>query len=54
MVGSGDVDPAEGFAPPPVIATVEPERDLVAYFDSRQARFRDIYQRLAPSFGGIQ
>ena len=54
MAGSGEVSPEDAFAPPPVIATVEPEPDLVAYFNSRQPRFREIYRQLAPSFGGLQ
>ena len=54
MVGGGEVEPSTAFAPPPVIATVEPERDLVDYFDSRQRRFREIYDGLAPSFGAFQ
>ena len=53
MVGGGGVEPSDAFAPPSVIATVEPERDLVAYFNSRQRRFRQIYEGLAPTFGGF-
>ena len=54
IAASGGVDSAEAFAPPPIIATVEPEPDLVAYFDERQPRFRAIYKALEPSFGDRQ
>jgi xylulokinase len=54
MAGGGNVDPAVAFAPPPVIATVKPERDLVDYFASRQPRFRQIYEGLAATFGGLE
>jgi xylulokinase len=54
IAASGGVDSAGAFAPPPIIATVEPEPDLVAYFDERQPRFRAIYTALEPSFGDRQ
>ena len=54
IAASGGADPAEVFTPPPIIATVEPEPDLVAYFDERQPRFRAIYTALEPSFGDRQ
>jgi xylulokinase len=54
IAASGGADSAEVFTPPPIIATVEPEPDLVAYFDERQPRFRAIYTALEPSFGDRQ
>ena len=36
--------------PPPVIETVEPGRDLTAYFAERQPRFRALYSALQGSF----
>lgn len=37
-------------APPPVIDTVEPTSDLVAYFAERQPRFRSLYAALQQNF----
>jgi xylulokinase len=54
MAGAGGIDAAEAFAPPTIIATVEPEPDLVAYFEERLPRFRAIYTALEPSFGEDQ
>jgi sugar (pentulose or hexulose) kinase len=38
--------------PPTMIATVEPEPSLVAYFQERQPRFRSLYTALKSSFRG--
>jgi sugar (pentulose or hexulose) kinase len=54
MAGAGGIDAAEALAPPTIIATVEPEPDLVAYFEERLPRFRAIYAALEPSFGEDQ
>ena len=43
---------ADTCPPPTMIASVEPEPDLVAYFAERQPRFRSLYTALKPSFRG--
>jgi len=45
---------ADACPPPTMIATVEPEPDLVAYFEERQPRFRSLYSALQSSFRGDQ
>ena len=43
---------ADACPPPTMIATVEPEPDLIRYFEQRQPRFRSLYTALKSSFRG--
>lgn len=49
-VASGEAKVEEACQPPPVVAEVTPERDLVDYFTERQGRFRTLYSQVQPSF----
>jgi xylulokinase len=50
QIASGAASIEEACGAPPIIATVEPEPDLVAYFEERQPRFRSLYSALKRSF----
>jgi xylulokinase len=51
-IASGAATVEEACMPPPITATVEPESELVAYFNARQPLFQTLYSALKPSFRG--
>lgn len=49
-VAVGEASVAQACAPPPVLHAVEPEPDLVRYFQDRQPRFRTLFSAIQPHF----